>query len=152
MVNALLCTLQLQPSIYCIHSFIGNVIVCAWRPWFSVCNFVNDKVLWGKVVCHFPSHRASVSNTAIPVFKPGPCVLPVSQLSPISTFCHAAKHSIKHCMEKCWKQIRVWTHNRHPTPHPYGWSVGCLLWVFWRKITSQDADHMHHNYDDTFIL
>ena len=66
--------------------------------------------------------------------KPKPCVLPVSQVSPISKCCHAAKHSMKHCMEKCWKRIRVWTHNRHPTPHPYGWSVGCLLWVFWEKL------------------
>ena len=28
------------------------------------------------------------------------------------------------------------THKRHPTPRPDGRAMGCLLWIFWRKLTT----------------
>ena len=30
----------------------------------------------------------------------------------------------------------LYTHKWHPISHPYGWAMGCLLWGFWRKLTT----------------
>ena len=32
--------------------------------------------------------------------------------------------------------FRQWTQKRHPIPHPYGWAMGHLFLVFWRKDTT----------------
>ena len=32
--------------------------------------------------------------------------------------------------------IRCWIHKRHPIPHPNGRDMGCLSWIFVRKLTT----------------
>ena len=44
-------------------------------------------------------------------------------------------YRIQHCSDWIRTYIRVWTHKRHPIPHPYGWAMGCLLWEIVRKLT-----------------
>ena len=39
--------------------------------------------------------------------------------------------ALSHQIELTWNPLG--THNRHPISHPYGWAMGCLSWVFWRK-------------------
>ena len=43
---------------------------------------------------------------------------------------------IKDCRN--WRRIsnRCWIHKRHPIPHPNGQAMGCLLWMFVRKLTA----------------
>ena len=31
---------------------------------------------------------------------------------------------------------RIWTHERHPIPRPYGWAMGCVSWVIRREVTA----------------
>ena len=39
--------------------------------------------------------------------------------------------------------IRLWTHKRHPIPHPHGWDMGCPLCGFQRKsIVSHYSLHL----------
>ena len=33
-------------------------------------------------------------------------------------------------------KIRVCIHERHPISRPHGWAMGCLLWEFWRNLTT----------------
>ena len=37
-----------------------------------------------------------------------------------------------------WSRLRIrrWTHKRHPIPSPNGRVLGCLLWIFVRKLTA----------------
>ena len=44
----------------------------------------------------------------------------------------------QYCSHNSRTQIRLWTHKRHPKPHPHGQDMECLLWdffFFFRKIT-----------------
>ena len=31
--------------------------------------------------------------------------------------------------------ITIWSHNRHPHDSPSEWTMGCLIWVYWRPLT-----------------
>ena len=46
---------------------------------------------------------------------------------------------IQYCINNCrnWSRISIrwWTHIKHPIPHHNGWALGCLLWIFMRKLT-----------------
>ena len=40
-----------------------------------------------------------------------------------------------HCRSWGRISIRGWNHKRHPIPRPDGQAMGCLSWIFWRKLT-----------------
>ena len=43
-----------------------------------------------------------------------------------------------------WRRIsnRCWINKRHPTPRPNGRAMGCLLWIFVRKLTTLKRHHI----------
>ena len=43
---------------------------------------------------------------------------------------------IQQCNESSIIQIKLWTHKRYPihVSSPQGWTMGCLLWGYWRKL------------------
>ena len=55
-----------------------------------------------------------------------------------------------HCDNRSKTKIRPQTHNRHPIPRPRGRAMGCVLWGFWRKLTTCWAVcsyHVLYEYD-----
>ena len=50
--------------------------------------------------------------------------------SNISTYC------IYHCRNWGRISIRGWTNKRHPIPRPNGRAMGCLSWIFLKKLTA----------------
>ena len=47
---------------------------------------------------------------------------------------------VRYCIKVCWNwgtiSIKCWIHKRHPIPRPLGRDMGCLLWIFLRKLTA----------------
>ena len=52
---------------------------------------------------------------------------------------------VRSCVINCRKwgriSIRSWIHKTHPIPRPNGWAMGCLLWIFVRKLTALLQHH-----------
>ena len=55
--------------------------------------------------------------------------------------------SVKHCL----MEIKLWTHNKHPIAHPWGWAIGCLLWAFYEKTDHFIKAPFHSNHLFTFL-
>ena len=74
------------------------------------------------------------------------CRLNLSTLEPISTKCQFEKSSV----QSLYLAVIVSfpnTHNRHPIAHPWGWAMGCVLWVqslphVWSLSLSCDVEHI----------
>ena len=48
-------------------------------------------------------------------------------------------------------------HKNTPIPHLYGWAMGCILWVLWRKVTVKYLEctvpaHMRNKCIKTYII
>ena len=46
-----------------------------------------------------------------------------------------SKYFIELNFGKSTQYVALWTHKRHPIPHPFGRAMECLLWVLQQKLT-----------------
>ena len=46
-----------------------------------------------------------------------------------------SKYFIELIFDKSTQYVALWTHKRHPIPHPFGRAMECLLWVLQQKLT-----------------
>ena len=58
------------------------------------------------------------------------------QSSAVITWCNIVRYCINNYGNSDRISIRCWFHKRHPIPHPNGRAMGCLLWIFVRKLTA----------------
>ena len=60
----------------------------------------------------------------------------IPKYSVVPLWCSTVCHDITQCNHSSRIEIRLGTHKRHPIPRPHGCDMGCLLWEFWRKMTT----------------
>ena len=53
-----------------------------------------------------------------------------------SLMSRALGYYVRHCNNSDGTCTRSWTHNRQHISRPHGRTMGCMLWVFWSKLTS----------------
>ena len=58
------------------------------------------------------------------------------QLSAVITRSNSVRYYIDDYRNWSRISIRCWNHKRHPIPCPNGRAVGCILWIFVRKLTA----------------
>ena len=58
------------------------------------------------------------------------------QSSAVITRSNFVRYFINNYRTWCRISIRCWIHKRHTIPRPNGRAMGCLLWIFVRKLTA----------------
>ena len=64
------------------------------------------------------------------------CELKVIQSSAVITRSNIVRYFINNYRNRGRILIRCWIHKIHPIPRPNGRAMGCLLWIFVRKLTA----------------
>ena len=65
------------------------------------------------------------------------CIGTISiQSSAVITRSNIVRYNINNYRNWCRISIRCWDYKRHPIPRPNGRAMGCLLWIFVRKLTA----------------
>ena len=117
-----------------------NEHLLGWAPFKQIIS--RAKPIYVRKPCHkqsifFWKSSDTMHNKVFPLWQKKITKLLLKlQSSAALTRSNIARYYKNSCRNCGRISIRCWIHKRHPTSHPNRWAMGCLLWMFMRKLTA----------------
>ena len=88
-----------------------------WTMHVTICN----SILATSEICHVPTDYGLVTHI---------------QSSTVIMWSNIVRYCINECMKSDRISFKYWIHKRHTIPCAKWWAMGCLLTIFFRKLTA----------------